>query len=161
MLLWQGPQIGVAPEGTLSSPVCPRGRRCWPLLEHRLPNFCSSCVLCLFPNQDIAAVTPWEETARSGATRPHLGTALPHWSPSTRPLCAQRPHPTVPGSPCSASLQSKTGPSLCPHPGRTESQNKGLCLSTTRSPTGPVTSPLFTLAQKGLRRLDMSQKHSR
>lgn len=151
----------MAPEATLSSPVRPRGPRRWPLLKHRLSHFCSSCVLlCLFLNQDIAALTLWEETAHSGAARPLLDIALPHQSPSTRPLCAQHPQPTVPGSPCSASPQSKTGPSLCPRPGRTESQNKGLCLSTTGSPKGPVTSPLFTLAQRGLRKLGMSQKYS-
>lgn len=102
-LLWGWPQISVAPKATLSCPVRPRGSRRWPLLIHRLSDFCSSCVLlCLFPNQDIAAVSPWEETARSGAARPLLDIALPRQSPSTSPLCAQHPQPTVPGSLCSA-----------------------------------------------------------
>lgn len=52
--------------------------RHWPVLKHRLCNFGSSRVLlCLFPNEDIAVLTPWEETARSGAARPLLDIALP------------------------------------------------------------------------------------
>lgn len=56
--------------------------------KHRPSNFCCLFVLlCLFPDCDIAALTPREETARSGAARPLVNAALPHPSPSTSPLC--------------------------------------------------------------------------
>ena len=40
-LLWRQPQITVALEATLSSPVCPPGSRHRSILKHRLSNFCS------------------------------------------------------------------------------------------------------------------------
>ena len=80
-LLWRWPQISVA--------LGPRRRN---VLKHRPSSFCSLCVLLsLFPSHAIAALTPREETACSGAARPPLNIALPHQSPSTSPLCAQHP----------------------------------------------------------------------
>ena len=135
-------------------------------------NFCSLCILlCLFPDLDTAALTPGAERAHSGAIQPLLKAALPQ-PPSTGPLCSQHPQSTVPGSPCSASPPSKTGPSLCPRPRDGETEQRAL---SERGQGPQQASPLpaaaqrpprhlvacFILAPKGPQRLGTSQKRSR